>query len=44
MQGKKDNVFITYAHTNEGHKAEVLGLAKKLRGDGVPAIMDEFLE
>ena len=36
------NVFISYSHDSEGHKAWVLKLASDLRSHGVNAILDQW--
>lgn len=36
------NVFISYSHDSEGHKAWVLKLASNLRSHGVNAILDQW--
>jgi hypothetical protein len=35
-------VFISYSHDSEAHKARVLELADRLRGDGVDAMLDRY--
>jgi formylglycine-generating enzyme required for sulfatase activity/energy-coupling factor transporter ATP-binding protein EcfA2 len=34
-------VFISYAHDSDEHKARVLALAERLRGDGVKVVLDQ---
>src|SRR6266849_10196155 len=36
-------VFISYSHDSEEHRARVLDLAQKLRGDGVDAVIDRYV-
>ncbi len=37
-------VFISYSHDSESHRNRVLGLAQRLRKDGIRATMDRFVE
>jgi non-specific serine/threonine protein kinase len=36
------NVFISYSHDSEAHKADVLALAHRLRTDGIRAHIDQY--
>jgi len=37
-------VFISYSHDSQAHKDRVLGLAKRLRADGVDCIIDSYIQ
>ncbi|MFM9069791.1 MAG: SEFIR domain-containing protein, partial [Planctomycetota bacterium] len=37
-------VFISYSHDSDEHKALVLGLAERLRTNGVDAGIDQYVE
>ena len=39
---RSPRVFISYSHDSEAHKDRVLGLADRLRQDGVDAILDRY--
>lgn len=36
-------VFISYSHDSDDHRARVLGLSERLRGDGIDARLDQYL-
>ena len=35
-------VFISYSHDSPEHEASVLALAKRLRADGIDAVLDQY--
>jgi SEFIR domain len=37
-------VFISYSHDSDAHRARVLGLSERLRKDGIPTILDRYVE
>jgi SEFIR domain len=37
-------VFISYSHDSDAHRAAVLGLAERLRGDGIEVVLDQYVE
>jgi len=43
MASEHPRVFISYSHDSEEHKDRVLQLAHKLRGDGMDARLDQFV-
>jgi len=36
-------VFISYSHDSEEHRAQVLALSERLRRDGIPADLDQYV-
>lgn len=38
------HVFISYSHDTPAHAERVLALADRLRGDGIPALLDKYVE
>ena len=36
-------VFISYSHDSDDHRQRVLGLSERLRGDGIEARLDQYL-
>lgn len=36
-------VFISYSHDSDDHRERVLGLSERLRGDGIEARLDQYL-
>ena len=37
-------VFISYSHDSDAHRERVLGLSERLRADGIPTILDRYVE
>jgi hypothetical protein len=37
-------VFISYSHDSAAHRDRVLGLSERLRQDGIPTLLDRYLE
>ena len=42
MTGNPPKVFISYSHDTIQHQERVLGLADRLRGDGIDAEIDQY--
>ena len=40
----RDQVFISYSHDSDAHREKVLGLAERLRQDGLDAQIDQYVE
>jgi hypothetical protein len=38
------NVFLSYSHDSDAHRERVLGLSERLRADGIPTILDRYVE
>ena len=36
-------VFISYSHDSDAHSERVLGLAERLRGDGIEVLLDQYV-
>jgi hypothetical protein len=41
-RGRPPRVFISYSHDSPEHARQVLGLADRLRNDGIDAILDQY--
>ena len=37
-------LFISYSHDSDEHRDRVLGLSERLRADGIPTILDRYVE
>ena len=37
-------LFISYSHDSDEHRERVLGLSERLRADGIPTILDRYVE
>lgn len=37
-------VFISYSHDSDAHRERVLSLSERLRADGIPTILDRYVE
>ncbi|MEO1086717.1 MAG: toll/interleukin-1 receptor domain-containing protein, partial [Acidobacteriota bacterium] len=37
-------VFVSYSHDSTEHRKKVLGLAQRLRVDGIDVVLDEFVD
>jgi hypothetical protein len=37
-------LFISYSHDSNEHRERVLGLSERLRADGIPTILDRYVE
>ena len=40
----RDQVFISYSHDSDEHREKVLGLAERLRQDGLDAQLDQYVK
>ena len=43
MTTAKPRVFISYSHDSAEHRAGVLGLSERLRGDGIETSLDQYV-
>jgi hypothetical protein len=41
---REPTVFISYSHDSDVHRERVLGLSERLRADGIPTILDRYVE
>src|ERR1700704_3281981 len=44
MPSKPPRVFISYSHDSDRHRKRVLALANQLRGDGIEARIDQYVQ
>ncbi len=44
MASQNPRVFLSYSHDSEAHRERVLALADRLRGDGIGARLDRYVE
>jgi hypothetical protein len=38
------SVFISYSHDSDAHRERVLGFSERLRADGIPTVLDRYIE